>query len=120
MLKHPQLVVHIPPEFVHPGSSFLPLRLKRKDVSQVRTFLQTMRARLIIAMAIGAFISMIFLTIPSMRDGTSSWASLELPGMIAALLAGPDSSDILSLVIMGTVNAVVYGLVAFVVILAIP
>ena len=73
-----------------------------------------MKARLIIAMAMGAFISMIFLAIPSMRDGTSSWADLELPGMIAALLMGPDSSGILSLVIFGTVNAVVYGLVAFV------
>ena len=82
--------------------------------------IRTMRARLIIALAIGASISMIFLAIPSMRDGTSSWASLELPGMAAALLMGPDSSDILSLVIFGTVNAVVYSLVAFVVILAIP
>jgi hypothetical protein len=45
---------------------------------------------------------------------------LELPGMAAALLMGPDSSGILSLVIFGTVNAVVYSLVAFVVILAIP
>jgi hypothetical protein len=33
------------------------------------------------------FISMIFLAIPSMRNGTSSWASLELPGMVAALHA---------------------------------
>ena len=82
--------------------------------------IRTMKARLIIAMAIGAFISMIFLAIPSMRDGTSAWASLEHPGMAAALLMGPDSSDILALVIFGTVNAVVYSLVAFVVILAIP
>jgi hypothetical protein len=80
--------------------------------------IRTMKARLIIAMAIGAFISMIFLAVPSMRDGTNPWASLELAGMIAALLMGPDSS--LSLVIFGTVNAIVYGLVAFVVILAIP
>jgi hypothetical protein len=82
--------------------------------------IRTMKARLIIAMAIGAAISTIFLAIPSMRNGTSPWADLELPGMIAALLAGPGSSDILSLVIMGTVNAAVYSLVAFVVILAIP
>jgi hypothetical protein len=48
-----------------------------------------MKARLIIAMAIGALISMIFLAIPSLRNGTSAWAFLELPGMIAVLLAGP-------------------------------
>ena len=77
-------------------------------------------AKRLIEFPFRAFISMIFLAIPSMRDGTSSWADLELPGMIAALLMGPDSSGILSLVIFGTVNAVVYSLVAFVVILAIP
>ena len=73
--------------------------------------IRTMKARFIIAMAIGAFISMIF---------PSAWAGLELPGMIAALLTGPDSSNISVLVIMWALNAVVYGLVAFAVILAIP
>jgi len=70
-----------------------------------------MKVRFIIAMAIGAFISMIF---------PSAWAGWELPGMIAALLTGPNSSNILVLVIIWAVNAVVYGLVAFAVILAIP
>jgi hypothetical protein len=71
-----------------------------------------MKARLIIAMAIGALISMIFLAIPSLRNGTSAWAFLELPGMIAVLLAGPISSDNLLLALAWAVNAVAYGLVA--------
>jgi hypothetical protein len=71
-----------------------------------------MKARLIIAMAIGALISTIFLAIPSLRDGTSPWASLELPGMIAVVLAGPVSSDILLSALAWTVNAVAYSLVA--------
>jgi hypothetical protein len=45
-----------------------------------------MKARLIIAMAFGAIISMIFLAIPSLTDGTSPRAYLELPGIVAALL----------------------------------
>ncbi len=61
---------------------------------------------LIIAMGIGFLISTIFMAIPSTYD----WASLQLPGMYAAYLAG-------NYVIVGTaigwaVNAVVYGLVA--------
>ena len=71
-----------------------------------------MKARLFIAMAIGALISMIFLAIPSLRNGTSEWAFLELPGMIAVFLAGPISSDILFLALAWAVNAAVYGLVA--------
>jgi len=55
-----------------------------------------MKVRFIIAMAIGAFISMIF---------PSAWAGWELPGMIAALLTGPNSSNILVLVIVWAVNA---------------
>ena len=71
-----------------------------------------MKARLIIAMAIGALISMIFLAVPSLRDGTSAWAFLELPGMIAVLLAGPPSSDILFSALAWAVNAIAYSLVA--------
>jgi hypothetical protein len=60
-----------------------------------------MKARLIIAMAIGALISMIFLAVPSLRDGTSPWASLELPGIVAVLLVwgtqGGGGSDVLAL-----------------------
>ena len=74
-----------------------------------------MKARLIIAMAIGALISTIFLAIPSLRNGTSEWAFLELPGMIVGLMAwGTFDSDTLSLALFWAVNAVVYGLVAFV------
>jgi hypothetical protein len=36
------------------------------------------KTRLIIAMAIGVLISMIFLAVPSLRNGTSAWAFLEL------------------------------------------
>ena len=79
-----------------------------------------MKARLIIAMAIGALISMIFLAVPSLRDGTSRWADLELPGIVAALLVwgtyGGGGSDILALAVMWAVNAVIYGLVALAVI----
>ena len=71
-----------------------------------------MKARLIIAMAIGVLISMIFLAVPSLRDGTSAWAFLELPGMIAVFLAGPFSSDILFSALAWAVNAVAYSLVA--------
>jgi hypothetical protein len=53
-----------------------------------------------------------FLAVPSLRDGTSEWSGLELPGMIAVLLAGPSSSDILLSALAWSVNAVVYSLVA--------
>ena len=79
-----------------------------------------MKARLIIAMAIGVLISMIFLAVPSLRDGTSPWASLELPGIVAALLVlgtlGGGGSDVLPLAVMWAVNAVVYGLGALAVV----
>jgi hypothetical protein len=71
-----------------------------------------MRAMLIISMAFGALVSMIFLAIPSLRDGTSEWAFLELPGMITTFIAGPIHSDILFLALAWAVNAIVYGLVA--------
>jgi hypothetical protein len=71
-----------------------------------------MKARLIIAMTIGVLISMIFLAVPSLRDGTSSWAFLELPGMIAVFLAGPFRSDILFSALASAVNAVAYSSVA--------
>jgi hypothetical protein len=71
-----------------------------------------MKARLIIAMAIGALISMIFLAVPSLRNGISAWAFLEFPGMVAVFLAGPFRSDILFSALAWAVNAVVYSLVA--------
>jgi hypothetical protein len=77
-----------------------------------------MKARLIIAMAIGALISTIFMAIPSMRDGTSDWADLELPGMGAAYLfwGAVGNSVIVGTAIGWAVNAVVYGLIALVII----
>jgi hypothetical protein len=78
------------------------------------------KAGLIIAMTIGALISTIFLAVPSLRDGTSPWAYLELPGMVAALLVlgtyGGGGSDILALAVAWAVNAVAYGLVAWAVV----
>ena len=71
------------------------------------------RLTIAIAMAIGALISTIFLVVPSLRDGTSKWASWELPGMIAVFLAGPIHDDILYSALAWAVNVVVYGLVAF-------
>ena len=71
-----------------------------------------MQARLTIAMGIGLLISSIFMAIPSLRDGTSSWASLELPGMTAAFIfwGMGGNSVILALALSWAVNAVVYGL----------
>jgi len=71
-----------------------------------------MKSRFFIATVIGALISAIFLAIPSLRNGTSEWAVLELPGMIAVFLAGPIHSDIVFSALAWAVNAVVYGLVA--------
>jgi hypothetical protein len=71
------------------------------------------RLTMAIAMVIGALVATIFLVIPSLRDGTSKWASLELPGMVAVFLAGPIYDDMLYSALAWAVNAVVYGLVAF-------
>jgi hypothetical protein len=77
-----------------------------------------MKRMLGIAMGIGFLISTIFMAIPSMRDGISHWADLELPGMGAAYLFWGTVGDsvLLGTVIGWAVNAVVYGLVAFVII----
>ena len=77
-----------------------------------------MKATLIIALAIGVLISTIFQAIPSMRDGTSEWASLELPGMAAAFVfwGTVGNSVTMGTAIGWAVNAIVYGLVALVII----
>jgi hypothetical protein len=77
-----------------------------------------MKRVLSIAMGIGFLISTIFMAIPSMRDGTSEWADLELPGMGAAYLfwGAVGNSVIVGTAIGWAVNAVVYGLVALVII----
>ena len=69
-------------------------------------------------MGIGFLISTIFMAIPSMRDGTSKWASLELPGMGATVLfwGAVGNSVTVGTAIGWAVNAVVYGLVALVII----
>lgn len=53
-----------------------------------------------------------------MRDGISEWASLELPGMAAADLfwGAVGNSVIVGTAIGWAVNAVVYGLVALIII----
>jgi hypothetical protein len=77
-----------------------------------------LKRMLSIAMGIGFLISTIFMAIPSMRDGTNEWASLELPGMGAAYLVwgAVGNSVIVGTAIGWAVNAVVYGLVALVII----
>jgi hypothetical protein len=79
--------------------------------------LRIMKRMLGIAMGIGFLISTIFMAIPSMRDGISEWASLELPGMVAALLflGTVGNSVFVGTAIAWAVNAVVYGLVALVI-----
>lgn len=47
---------------------------------------QTLKTNLTIALASGFLVSSVFMTIPSMRDGTSDWSDLEFPGMAAAYL----------------------------------
>jgi hypothetical protein len=68
----------------------------------------------VIAMGIGFLISSVLMGMPPMRDGSSDWARLDLPGMAAASLfwgvAG--NSVIVGLAIGWAVNAIVYGLVA--------
>jgi hypothetical protein len=75
-----------------------------------------MKARpvIAIAMGIGFLVSTIFMAIPSMRDGTSEWASLELPGMVAAFLfwGAVGNSVIVGTTIAWAVNAIIYGLIA--------
>lgn len=61
------------------------------------------------------------MAIPSMRDGTSEWASLELPGMGAAFLfwGAIGNFVIVGTAIGWTVNAIVYGLVVWVIVCSI-
>jgi hypothetical protein len=69
-----------------------------------------------IAMGIGFLISTVLMAIPSTYD----WASLELPAMGAAYLFWGAAGDsvILGTAIGWAANAVVYGLVALIIIRA--
>jgi hypothetical protein len=69
-----------------------------------------MKRSFMIAIGIGFLISTVLMAIPS----TNEWAFLELPGMGAAYAAG--DSVILGTAIGWAVNAVVYGLVALIII----
>ncbi len=73
-----------------------------------------MKRSFMIAMGIGFLISTVFMAIPS----TNEWAFLELPGMGAAYLfwGAVGNSPILGTAIGWAVNAVVYGLVALIII----
>jgi hypothetical protein len=73
-----------------------------------------MKRRFMIAMGIGFLISTVLMAIPS----TNEWASLELPGMGAAYLfwGAAGNSVIVGVAIGWAVNAVVYGLVALIII----
>ena len=66
--------------------------------------------KFMIAMGIGFLISTVFMAIPS----TNGWAFLQLPGIGAAYLIG--NSVILGTAIGWAVNAIVYGLVALIII----
>jgi hypothetical protein len=67
-----------------------------------------------VAMGIGFLISTVFMAVPS----TNEWAFLELPGMGAANLywGVARNSVIVGTAIGWAVNAVVYGLVALIII----
>ena len=69
-----------------------------------------MTKKLIIAMAIGAVISLVLLAIPS----ASGWSGLKLPGLTAAIvfwqIAGESAWGV---AVAWVVNAVVYGAGAF-------
>lgn len=77
---------------------------------------QSLRTNLVIAVAIGLLISTIFMAIPSMRNGTSDWAGLGFPGMVAAYVfwGAVSRSVFLGTVLFWAVNVIAYGLPAFV------
>lgn len=77
---------------------------------------QTLKTNLMIALAIGFLISTVFMSIPSIRDGTSDWSGVEFPGMAAAYLFwGALSESVFWGTVVGwAANAVVYSLPAFV------
>jgi hypothetical protein len=73
-----------------------------------------MKRSFMIAMGIGFLISTVLMAIPS----ANAWAFLELPGMGAAYLfwGAVGNSAIIGVAIGWVVNAVVYGLVALIII----
>lgn len=76
---------------------------------------QPLKTNLMLALAIGFLISTVFMSIPSMRDGTSDWSGVEFPGMAAAYLFwGAFSESVFWGSVIGwAANAVVYSLPAF-------
>jgi hypothetical protein len=72
-----------------------------------------MKRSFMIATGIGFFISTVFMAIPSANE----WAFLELPGIGAAYLfwGAVGNSVIVGTAIGWAVNAVVYGLVALII-----
>jgi hypothetical protein len=73
-----------------------------------------MKRSFMIAMGIGFLISTVFMAIPSTND----WGFLQLPGIGAAYLCwgAVGNSVIVGTAIGWAVNAVVYGLVALIII----
>jgi hypothetical protein len=57
---------------------------------------QTLKTNLAIALATGFLISTVFMSIPSMRDGTSDWSGVEFLGMAAATCSGGRSAILCS------------------------
>lgn len=76
---------------------------------------QPLKTNLMMALAIGFLMSTVFMSIPSMRDGTSDWSGVEFPGMAAAYLFwGAFSESVFWGSVIGwAANAVVYSLPAF-------
>ncbi len=78
-----------------------------------------MKRSFMVAMGIGFLISTIFMAIPSCKTH-NDWAFLELPGMCAAYVfwGTGGNSVIVGTTIAWAVNAVVYGLIALIIIRA--
>jgi hypothetical protein len=77
-----------------------------------------MNRMLVITIALGALISTLLLVMESLSDHSIFWMGLEMPGISAAYLfwGAVGSSVFLGVAISWFVNAIVYGLGAFVII----
>lgn len=74
-----------------------------------------MKVSLIIAIAAGAFISSLLLSLTLLLYAGGAWEVFEAPGTIAIMLVwGPHgpAPDVLSLALLWAVNAIVYSFVA--------
>jgi hypothetical protein len=74
-----------------------------------------MKTRILIAIAVGAFISVLLALLGAATS--MSWQYLMAPGIMAVMLIwgphGPAPSDAIVLAVVVSVNAIVYGLITF-------